>query len=118
MNLIIHFVALTLAVIIAAYAIEGIKIKGIKTYLVAALIIGGVNAVLGWAIHLFTWPFEILTLHLLTLVIFLFVNLMAFIVAATALENFKVEGAKNYLYGSLVVAGAATVLDYLLPVIF
>lgn len=118
MNLLIHWVALTLAVLIATYAIEGIKIKGIKTYFIASAIIGATNAVLGWVIHLFTWPFEVLTLHLLTLVIFLFVNLIAFIVAATALEDFKVEGVKNYLYGSLIVAGAATVLDYLLPVIF
>src|SRR3989344_6132558 len=89
MRFIINWFIATLAVIITAYLLPGIMIDGIFSALVAALVLGLINAILRPVILVLTLPFNILTLGLLTFVInALLVMLAALIVPGFGVANF------------------------------
>lgn len=69
MKLIIHLLASTLSVLIAAYIIPDVFVAGFWDALVVAVVLGVFNTVLRPILIFFTLPLTILTLGLFTLVI-------------------------------------------------
>jgi len=85
---------------LAQRVVPGIEIEGNAALLVAALLLGIVNAVVRPLAVLFTLPITVLTLGLFLLV----VNAAMFGLVAALLSGFHVSGFGAALLGSLVVS--------------
>ena len=84
--------------------LPAVQVDGFGTALVAALVIGLVNATIGAIVKLVTTPLRWLTLGLLTLVI----NAVMFWLATVFVDGFDVDGAVMTLVASLlygIIAG-------------
>jgi len=89
MHFIIKWVISTLAILIAAYLIPGVSIENLFAAVVAALVLGLINAILRPLLIILTLPITILTLGLFALVINAsLIMLTAWIVPGLTIDNF------------------------------
>jgi putative membrane protein len=85
---------------IAQAIVPGVEITGVGTLILAALLLGIVNAVVRPLIVLLTLPITVLSLGLFLLV----VNAMMLALVAALLDGFVLRGFFPALFGSLVVS--------------
>jgi putative membrane protein len=88
----------SLAVMLAAYLVPGVTVRDFWSALIAALVIGLVNAIIRPIAIILTLPINILTLGLFTLVI----NALMFWLASSIVPGFKVDGFWPAFGGALV----------------
>src|SRR5438874_641239 len=88
MNLLINWLLSTLAIIITAYLLPGAHVRDVKTALLAALVLGIINAILKPILIILTLPINILTLGLFTFVI----NALIILLTADLVKEFHVDG--------------------------
>ena len=93
---------------LAAVILPGVEIIGLGTLLLAALLLGFVNAFVRPLIVLMTLPVTILTLGLFLL----FINAAMFGLVAAFLDAFRVAGVFSALFGSLIVSLTAGVASW------
>jgi putative membrane protein len=98
MKLILRWLICALAVMAAAYVVPGVSVHSFWTALIAALIIGLINALIRPLLILLTLPVNILTLGLFTLII----NALMFWLASTVVKGFDVTGFGAAFLGALV----------------
>lgn len=108
-RLLITWLIDAVAVYVAATFIDGISVKGISTTLLAALVIGLLNAIVKPILVLFSIPFIALTLGLFLLVI----NAFLLMIAAYFVADFRVDGFGTAVLGSIVI----TIVSWLLGMI-
>jgi len=104
-KLLARWLASALALIAVAYLFPNIVIDGFGIALIAALVIGLVNAVLGAVLRFLTMPLTCLTLGLFSLLL----NAFLFWLASALVPGFYVVGALAAILGSLLyglLAGA------------
>ncbi|MEP0547777.1 MAG: phage holin family protein [Rhodothermales bacterium] len=111
MNLLLRWLVGALALLLVAYLLPGIAVANFfPAAVVAALVLGLVNAFIRPLVKLLTLPLTCLTLGLFSLVI----NAALFWAVAAFVDGFAVEGAVAALLGSLayslVTAAASAVL--------
>ncbi len=98
------------SLMIVAAVVPGIEIAGFGTALIAAVVIGFVNATLGLFLKIITFP-----LTLITLGAFLFViNALMLKVAAALLPGFRVKGFLPAVLGAILLSLVHIVLRWLL----
>jgi putative membrane protein len=96
-----------LALVIAAALIDGIKIQSIGMGIVAAGILGVVNAVIRPVVLVLTLPINLLTLGLFTLVINAFMlKIVADLVPGLVIETFRAA-----FWGALVISIVSWLLN-------
>lgn len=100
----------TLAIVITAYLLPGVRLSGFGAALIAALVLGLINTFIRPVLLLLTLPLNILTLGLLTFVI----NALLIMLTSAIVSGFSVSGFWWALLFSLVLA----VVNFLLNVIF
>jgi len=100
MELIGRWLVVTLALMLAAWLIPGVFISGFWVALIAALLLGLVNAVIRPVLIVLTIPITILTLGLFVIVI----NALMFWLVAAVLPGFTVSGFWPALLAALVVS--------------
>lgn len=88
------------ALMAISYTIDGISIEGPYAAIIAAIILGLVNAVLRPLVLLLSLPVTILTLGLFTLV----VNAFLFWFVSTIVKGFEVSGFVSAFVGALIVS--------------
>lgn len=89
MKLFLTWLISALAIFISAWLVPGVTIRSFGSALLAALILGAVNAFIRPILILLTLPINILTLGLFTLVINVaMVGLVALILPGFAIANF------------------------------
>ncbi len=93
MRLLLHWVLSAIAVWIVAHIVPGISVSGPMAALIAAAVIGLVNATLGLMLKILTFPLTILTLGLFWFVI----NALMLELAAALVKGFYV---RNFIRGS------------------
>lgn len=99
-SLIIAWVLNALALLLVSYLIPGFRVRSFGAALLAALIIGLLNIVLGPALTLLTLPITLLTLGL-----FLFVlNALLLKLAAAIVPDFAIDGWGPALLAAIVLA--------------
>jgi putative membrane protein len=69
MGIIIRWLVSALAIIITAYLLPGVTVSDIQTALIAALVLGIINAIIKPLTIILTLPINIITLGLFTFVI-------------------------------------------------
>ena len=116
MRLIVRWLISAAAVWAAAYLVPGIRVEGgITDYLVVALVIGLVNALIRPIVSWLACGLIVLTLGLFLLVINAVLLLVAAWIAQQAGAQFYVDGFVPALYGSIVISVVSFVLSMLLP---
>jgi putative membrane protein len=107
-RLLIHMVA----ILIISYLLPGlIRVDGVWAALVAAFILGIVNAILRPILIFFTLPITVLTLGLFLLVIN---GLMLWLVSAIV-KGFQVNGFWGAVFGSILISIVSWILSRVLP---
>lgn len=85
---------------LVAYYIPGLSVQSFYAALVAALVLGLINALIRPLIILFTLPINLLTLGLFTFLI----NALLFWFASTVVKGFTVAGFWPAFWGALIMS--------------
>ena len=109
MILIAHWFLSALSLLIVAHVVPGFEVKGFGTALIAAAVIGLVNATLGLFLKVLTLPLTVMTFGLFLIVI----NALMLKLAALLVPGFMVRDFIPALLGALVLSLVSFVLRYL-----
>jgi putative membrane protein len=99
-KLLLHWLLSALALLVVSHLVPGFHVRGLVPALVAALVIGFLNATLGLFLKIITIPLSILTLGLFLLVI----NGMMILLASEFVRGFHVNGLVPAFWGAVVLA--------------
>ena len=109
MGFLIRLIVNAIALIAVAYIVPGVHVSGYVGAIVAALILGIVNAVLRPILFFISLPLEILTLGLFTLVI----NALLFWLVGVLNIGLTVNGFWPAFWGALVMTIVSWILSML-----
>ncbi len=109
MRLLLHWILSAAAVWIVAHVVPGISVSGPTAALIAALVIGLINATLGLLLKIITFPLTILTLGLFWFVI----NALMLELAATFVSGFHVRSFVAAFIGAIVLSVVSSILQWL-----
>ncbi len=99
MSLLLRWLFGALSLVLVAYLVPGIAVASFYSALIAALVLGLVNALVRPILLILTLPVNILTLGLFTLVI----NALMFWLASSIVKGFSVVGFWPAFWGALVM---------------
>ena len=88
MKLIIEFLLIGLAVLLASYLIEGVYVDGFKSALIAGILISLANATIGLILRILTFPINILTLGLMSF----FISVLMVSLVDHFMVGFNIQG--------------------------
>lgn len=111
MRLILIWFCNALALLAVAYLLPGIHVDGFMSALIAALVLGLINALIRPLLILFTLPITVLTLGLFILII----NGLLFWFAGSVLRGFEVSGFWVGVMGALLYSIISSVFSLLIP---
>ena len=100
MSFLVHWLVVGVALWVTTQVVDGVHVSSFNYLVLAALVLGLVNALVRPVITILTLPFTILTLGLFYLV----VNGLAFGLAAALVPGFSVDGFGSAVLGALVVS--------------
>jgi putative membrane protein len=107
-GIIVRVLIIMLGLFLATSIVPGVHIEGFGTFLLAAILLGIINAIVRPIALLLTLPITLVTLGL-----FLFVlNAAMFGLAATFLDNFMISGFWAAVFGSIIVGLTSTVASW------
>ena len=110
MYLVLHWLLSALSLMIVAHIVPGFAVRDFGSALLAALVIGLVNATIGFVLKILTFPLTILTFGLFLLVI----NALMIQLASSLLSGFVVSGFWPAFFGAIVLALLNAILRSLL----
>ena len=110
MKLLFRWLLSAAALMLIAYYVPGIYVTNFYSALVAALILGLVNALIRPLLIILTLPINIFTFGLFTLVI----NALMFWLAATIVKGFEVVGFWPAFAGALIMSLVSWLISWLL----
>lgn len=108
--LLLRWIVLTVAVLIAAYTVDGIAVSGFFSALCAAALLGILNAVLRPILVLLTLPITVLSFGLFLLVI----NAVLLSLVSSVIRGFDVQGFWPAVFGSILISAVNWALNALL----
>ncbi len=100
MRMLVHWVVTALAVWITSRVVPGFYVDGAAAALIAAVVIGLVNATLGLVLKVITFPLTVLTLGIFWLVI----NALMLKLAAEFVPGFHIHGFMAAFWGGIVLS--------------
>jgi len=109
-NFLIKWVISALSLAIASWLIKDIKIDSGWTLLIAALVIGLLNATLRWFLIILTLPINILTLGLFTFVI----NALMILLATKLVSGFEVASFWTAFFAAIIMSVVGFTLNLFL----
>ena len=99
-RLLVQWLLSAVALLVVSNLVPGFYVQGLGPALVAALVIGLLNATVGFLLKILTFPISILTLGLFLLVI----NGLMIMVASNLVRGFHVRGFGPAFCGAVVLA--------------
>lgn len=108
-HLIVKILINAAALMFASNMIDGIYVDGFGAVVIAAIILGIVNAIIRPLLMLFTLPLNIMTFGLLTFVI----NGLMLKLVSTVVGGFEIVGLWPAIIGSIILTVVSTVLSWL-----
>jgi putative membrane protein len=100
LRLLVNWILSALAVWVVSRLVPGFHVAGIASALIAALVIGFVNATLGLLLKIITFPLTILTLGIFWLII----NALMLEMAAAVVPGFHVDSFASAFWGAIVLS--------------
>ncbi len=107
MRLLLSLLLNTLALIITAYVVPGIKVDTFVSALLAAVVLGIINTFIKPVLILLTLPLTIITLGLFIFV----VNAIVLRITTLFVPGFFVDGWMPAILGAIVLSIASTILS-------
>jgi putative membrane protein len=99
-KMLIHWLLSAVVLLVMAHFVHGFQVANIQAALIAALVIGLLNATLGLVLKVITFPISILTMGLFLLVI----NALMIMLASHIVHGFHVTGWIPALIGAVALA--------------
>lgn len=106
-GILLRWLFLTIAILAAAYLLGGIEVSGFFSALLAAALLGFLNAVFRPILLILTLPINVLTLGFFTFVI----NALLLMMASGVIGGFHVHGFWSALFGSLIISVVSSLLS-------
>lgn len=100
LGLLVQWLLYALALLVVSKIVPGFYVDGLWPAMVAAVVIGLLNATVGLFLKVVTFPLSILTLGLFLLVI----NGLMILVASNIVRGFNVRGFGPAFWGAVVLA--------------
>jgi putative membrane protein len=108
MSFILHWLITAVALVVADWALPGVRIGSGMALALAAVVLGFVNALVRPVLVVLTLPLTVLTLGLFYLV----VNGLAFALAAALVPGFSVATLGSAIAGALIVSLVSAVIGW------
>ncbi len=99
LHLLLIWLLSAVALLITAYVVPGFEIASFGSALIASLVVGFLNATLGFLLKLVTFPISILTLGLF----FLVINAIILLLASRLVPGFHIHGFLAAFLGAIVL---------------
>jgi putative membrane protein len=106
-GLLLRWLILTFAIMTAAYLFSGIHVSGFGSALIAALVLGILNAFFRPILLILTLPINVLSLGLFTFVI----NAVLLLMTSGVIGGLVVDGFGSALFGSLIISLVSLLLS-------
>ena len=100
MKILIHWFLSAVAVWVVSQIVPGFMVASLGAALIAAVVIGLVNATLGLVFKIVTFPLTVMTLGLFWLII----NGVMLLVAAQLVPGFAISGFVAAFFGAIVLS--------------
>ncbi len=100
LSLLVQWVLYAVALLIVSRIVPGFTVVGLWPALIAALVIGLLNATFGFFLKVITFPLSIITLGVFLLVI----NGLMILLASSIVRGFHVRGFIPAFWGAVVLA--------------
>jgi putative membrane protein len=100
MRMLLNWVLSAFAVWVVAQIVPGVHVSGVTAALIAALVIGFINATLGLVLKIVTFPLTVLTLGIFWLVI----NALMLKLASVFVPGFQVRGFLAAFIGAILLS--------------
>jgi putative membrane protein len=107
MGLLVRWLILTVAIMVASYLIQGIEVNGFFSAFLAAAILGVLNVFFRPILLILTLPINILTLGFFTFII----NAVLLKMASGAISGFVVHGFWSAVFGGLIISVVSWLLN-------
>ncbi|MGZ4788855.1 MAG: phage holin family protein [Terriglobales bacterium] len=111
MRLIVNWIFSALALMIVTYIVPGFYVRSFVTALIAAAIIGIVNATLGVILKVFTFPLTVLTLGIFWIVI----NALMLELASAFVRGFEIQSFWSAFVGAILLSLINMIFHWLAP---
>jgi len=100
LRLLLHWILSAIALLIVSHFVPGFIVRGLIPALIAAVVIGLLNATVGLLLKIITFPLSSLTLGIFLLVI----NGLMILLASAIVPGFHVTGLGPAFWGALILA--------------
>jgi len=100
MRILFSWLVTTVAILIVTQLLRGVRVSGVGTAVIAAAVLGILNALVGPVLIFLTLPLTIVTFGLFLFVI----NALLFWLAGALVPGFDVDSFGSALVGSLIVS--------------
>jgi putative membrane protein len=110
LHLLLKWILGALALLAVTYLVPGFRVVSLPSALVAVLVIGFLNMTLGLILKVVTFPFAILTLGLL----FLVINALMLMLASKLSPGFQISSFGAAFVGAVVLAVVHVVIEAVL----
>jgi len=111
MRLLLHWVISAILLLVVSRIVPGFNVNGFGAALIAALVIGLVNATVGLFLKVLTFPLTIFTFGIFLLII----NALMLMLASKLLRGFHVSGFAPAFWGALLLSLLHMVLRWITP---
>ena len=109
LRMLLHWVLTALAIWIVSQVVPGFVVHGAAAALIAALVIGLINATIGFFLKIITFPLTILTLGLFWFVI----NAAMIELASAFVPGFRIQSFASAFWGGIVLSLVNMLLKWL-----
>ncbi|HLW54806.1 MAG TPA: phage holin family protein [Candidatus Angelobacter sp.] len=110
MRLLVKWLISAIALMVVAYFVPGFEVRGFVAALIAAAVIGFINATLGTLVKVVTFPITILTLGLFLIV----VNAIMLKIAAVFVPGFVVRSWLAAIIGAILLSLVSSLLHWVI----
>jgi putative membrane protein len=109
MRMLLNWLISAVSLLIVAYFVRGFVVSSFLAVLIAAVVIGFINATLGAFLKIVTFPLTVVTFGIFWLII----NALMLLVASAITPGFHIVGFGPAFWGAIVLAIVQTVLGWL-----
>jgi putative membrane protein len=100
LGLLFQWLLYAIALLIVSRIVPGFQVEGLWPAMIASLVIGLLNATIGFFLKIITFPLSILTLGIFLLVI----NGLMIMLASSIVRGFHVRSFGSAFFGAIVLA--------------
>jgi len=108
--LLLQWLLSAIALLIVSEIVPGFYVRGLWPALIAALVIGLLNATVGFLLKVVTFPLSLITLGIFLLVI----NGLMILLASSIVRGFEVRGFFPAFWGAVVLALLGMVIRWVI----